>query len=159
LIMLIISSSCSAFLVLILISFKESIIRLAGACWYYYLWMIIFIPWIGVLIPLISFSADQTQLHIQLEQNALKHALILSRPLTFRSYDAIKLTWLMGVILSFSWVFLQHVYFTRKLKQNSHKPTIEEEKLLKSLLPHKGKNYLNQIYFSTLLSSPLTGHL
>lgn len=155
-----IASFCTTIFALVFIILRKRIIKSVGAQWNYYLWFIIFIPWIAIWLPL-NFSSDTT-LNFQLLTNSLdiqqklQHVAFASNifapPVIFS-------IWLLGVFFYSMLILFRHFKFIFLLKKNSHSLTIDQQKLIKNVLINKNSIPLQRIYLSTEIASPLICHI
>lgn len=157
--MLIIASLSSAIITLLLILLKSKLIRLAGAAWNYYLWATIFIPWLTVWLPINFSIPSHTNLRIYSDKAVLHKALTEYDQHAFSTTNLLVYIWVAGICFSLLYIFIQHVYYSRKLQTSSRKLTALEKKSLSELLDFAEKKYVDKIHVSKIISSPMIGHL
>lgn len=155
-----IASLCSTIFALIFIILRKLIIKSIGARWNYYLWFIIFIPWIAVWLP-ISFSSNTT-----LNLHQITNALDIQQKFQYIHFTStnslptiIFAIWLLGIIVYSMAILLKHFKFIFLLKENSYLLTIDQQNTIKNALVNKNLISLQRIYLSTEIVSPLICHI
>ncbi|MHB1949471.1 MAG: M56 family metallopeptidase [Gammaproteobacteria bacterium] len=154
------ASLCSTIFALIFITLRKLIIKSVGARWNYYLWFIIFIPWIAVWLP-ISFPSNKT-----LNLHQLTNALDIQQKLQYIHFTSINslpimifTIWLLGTIIYSMVILFKHFSFIFLLKENSCLLTIDQQNIIKKALVNKNLMPLQRIYLSTEIVSPLICHI
>ena len=153
-------SFCSALLSVFLILCKPLLVRVAGTVWNYYLWFIVFIPWIVVWIPLQVPGLTPANLHIYSSKSFTSRSFEDLTTHSYLSFDEVLfITWLTGFLLIGVYLTLQHLAFSNKIKLSAKSLTREQENLLTINFPSRYLPYFHKINFSPLVTSPLVCHL
>lgn len=155
------ASICSTFFASILIIFRKSFIKFFGAQWNYYLWFIIFIPWLSVWLPLYFLPDIDTHFNLSILSTSLvqplaQHASIHSK--LFLS-KIVFIIWLVGVLLYSIYILFRHFQFISFLKESSHLLTINQQKMVKNILSNVNLIPLDRICLSSMISSPMICHV
>lgn len=150
----------STILFLILIIFKPGILRYVGARWYYYLWFVLFIPWIGIWLPFDFTLANLPHVNItSLIKNIDLFIYYFFKRFHYSPLTLIIYFWLTGVILALLYITYNHFIFILNLRKKSILLTLNQQNTIKDLLKNKNVIPLSRIYLTPLVNSPLICHV
>jgi beta-lactamase regulating signal transducer with metallopeptidase domain len=152
------ASLCSTFFASLFIVFRKNFIHYLGACWTYYLWFIIFIPWFSVCLPEHFFPNIDTKYHFHiltkfLDVQRVQHTSIHAR---FLLKKIIFMAWLTGALLYAIYISSKHIRFISLLKKNRQLLTDSQKAMVKNILFNISRN---GIYVSTVITSPMICHI
>jgi beta-lactamase regulating signal transducer with metallopeptidase domain len=165
------SSLSSALLIMVLVVVQRAMIRLSGARWNYYLWAVIFIPWVAIWVPwyemptyrLFNVFFIEKMLHNFFEHSffvgslSQKIFILLTNgfPNAIAIAKVLLIIWIIGVLLSFSFIFIRHLQFVKLLKNNSWRLPVD----ICLQLNKNFKKYKSKIYLSTVIETPMLCHI